>query len=173
MQIGVARYNAIYGSFATLPLFLLWVYIGWLVFLAGAEVAFACQVWRSYSRKKQPISPQGKLSLACSILELVYRNFGKGRLHDADEIADSLDLRFDEISDILTSLTKNGLLHHVDDPENSGYVPAIPQENLALSQVVATVFGPRPDKEHQLAAEAYEALQKFTEEKNIRTLQME
>ena len=41
LQIGVARYNAIYGSFATLPFFLIWMQMGWVVFLAGAEMAFA------------------------------------------------------------------------------------------------------------------------------------
>ena len=42
-QVGTARYNAIYGSFAALPLFLLWVQISWWVVLFGAELSFANQ----------------------------------------------------------------------------------------------------------------------------------
>ncbi|MDK2972036.1 MAG: rane protein [Candidatus Sumerlaeota bacterium] len=42
-QIGVGRANAIYGSFAALPLFLTWLQLSWIVVLFGAEVAWAHQ----------------------------------------------------------------------------------------------------------------------------------
>jgi membrane protein len=40
-QIGVARYNALYSTFAAIPLFLVWVFISWIVVLLGAEIAAA------------------------------------------------------------------------------------------------------------------------------------
>ena len=42
-QIGAARYNAIYGSFTALPLFLVWLQISWIIVLLGAEISFAHQ----------------------------------------------------------------------------------------------------------------------------------
>lgn len=51
-QIGVSRYNAIYGSFAALPLFLIWLQISWFVVLFGAEIAFALQHVRRYENSK-------------------------------------------------------------------------------------------------------------------------
>lgn len=39
-QIGVSNYGAIYGSFAALPLFLMWMHISWLIVLLGAEIAY-------------------------------------------------------------------------------------------------------------------------------------
>ena len=39
-QIGVSNYNAIYGSLAALPLFLVWMQISWTITLFGAELAF-------------------------------------------------------------------------------------------------------------------------------------
>ena len=42
-QLWVTGYNAIYGSFAALPLFMLWVQISWTICLFGAEMTFANQ----------------------------------------------------------------------------------------------------------------------------------
>lgn len=47
-QIGIARYNAIYGTFAALPIFLAWLQASWLIVLFGAEVSFAHQNYRTY-----------------------------------------------------------------------------------------------------------------------------
>ena len=43
LQIGVARYNAIYGALSQLPVTLVWIYLIWLVVLAGAELAAVCE----------------------------------------------------------------------------------------------------------------------------------
>ena len=40
-QIGVARYNALYSTFAAIPLFLVWLFISWIIVLFGAELAAA------------------------------------------------------------------------------------------------------------------------------------
>ena len=39
-QIGLSSYGAIYGSFAALPLFLIWLNTSWLIALIGAEIAY-------------------------------------------------------------------------------------------------------------------------------------
>ncbi|MBN1268549.1 MAG: YihY/virulence factor BrkB family protein [Kiritimatiellae bacterium] len=48
LQVGVARYNAIYGTFASVPIFLAWLYTSWVIVLLGAEVAFAIQNEATY-----------------------------------------------------------------------------------------------------------------------------
>jgi membrane protein len=47
-QIGIAKYNAIYGSFAALPLFLIWLNMSWLIVLFGAELAYSHQYIDTY-----------------------------------------------------------------------------------------------------------------------------
>ena len=47
-QIGVSKYNAIYGSFTALPLFLVWLQLSWIILLFGAEISFAHQNEESY-----------------------------------------------------------------------------------------------------------------------------
>jgi len=53
-QVGVSRYNAIYGSFAALPLFLIWLQLSWHIILFGAEVSFAVQNVNKYEYEINP-----------------------------------------------------------------------------------------------------------------------
>lgn len=72
-QLGVANYNAIYGSFAQLPLFLVWLYVSWVIVLLGAEMSFTFQHYRTFVREARfrAISHQERqaVALAC-LLEL-------------------------------------------------------------------------------------------------------
>jgi membrane protein len=47
-------YNVVYGAFAALPLFLLWIYLSWLIVLFGAELAAALGEWRSRAAAQAP-----------------------------------------------------------------------------------------------------------------------
>lgn len=63
-QLWVSRYNAIYGSFAALPLFLLWLQISWTICLFGAELTYAGQNIRNFSFDKDTkISAEGSGTL--------------------------------------------------------------------------------------------------------------
>ena len=46
-QIGVTKYNTIYGTFAALPLFLIWIHLSWVIILLGAKISFAFQNFTS------------------------------------------------------------------------------------------------------------------------------
>jgi len=50
-QLGVSRYNAIYGTLALLPVFMIWIYACWVIVLAGMEI-----VW--YLHNKSAAVPQ-------------------------------------------------------------------------------------------------------------------
>ena len=64
-QIGVASYGAIYGSFAALPLFLVWINTSWSVVLFGAEIAYAIDMIPYRYRESSQVS---KRQLAIGIL---------------------------------------------------------------------------------------------------------
>jgi len=74
------RYYAIYSSFAILLLFLLWLHIGWVIVLLGAQVAYAHQHLRDYAGEKESLvrSPAGQEKLALQLMLLIGRNFFHG-----------------------------------------------------------------------------------------------
>lgn len=48
-QVFVSRMNGIYGAFAAVPLFMIWINIGWFIILIGAELSYAFQHVDSYN----------------------------------------------------------------------------------------------------------------------------
>jgi membrane protein len=53
LQVGVSRSNAIYGTLALLPVFMVWIYTGWIIVLSGMEIV--CHVQgRDVSRDAPP-----------------------------------------------------------------------------------------------------------------------
>ena len=140
LQIGVARYNAIYGSFATLPLFLVWMQTGWVVFLAGAEMAFAVQVWRSYLWKGTMLSPSTRLALAFDIMETTLVDFHERRVTDRTSLTRRLKQPDACVVSVLESLLNKGLLRGVDG-EKDRFVPAAPAEEINPAEIVDLIYG--------------------------------
>ncbi|MFH0952913.1 MAG: YhjD/YihY/BrkB family envelope integrity protein [Verrucomicrobiota bacterium] len=70
LQVGVARYNVLYGTFLSVPIFLMWVYFSWVIVLLGAEIAFAIQNHATYQmeRSAHAASTKSKLLLALSVV---------------------------------------------------------------------------------------------------------
>ena len=48
-QVFVTRLNSIYGAFAAVPLFMIWINIGWFIILIGAELSYAFQHVDNYN----------------------------------------------------------------------------------------------------------------------------
>lgn len=76
-QIGVAKYGAIYGSFAALPLFLAWLYISWVIVLFGAEIAVAHENGETYGFHPDlsRLSVATRKVLMLRVLRLVVKRF--------------------------------------------------------------------------------------------------
>jgi membrane protein len=74
------RYYAIYSSFAILLLFLLWLHIGWVIVLLGAQVSYAHQHVHFFQGDRELLaqSPAGREKLVLHMLLLIGRNFYHG-----------------------------------------------------------------------------------------------
>lgn len=74
------RYYAIYSSFAILLLFLLWLHIGWVIVLLGAQVSYAHQHVHFFQGDRELLaqSPAGREKLVLHMMLLIGRNFYHG-----------------------------------------------------------------------------------------------
>ncbi len=143
-QVGVAKYGAIYGSFAALPLFLVWLQISWLIVLLGAEVSFAKQNVETYEFEADCLnaSHSFKRLISLYIVQLTVKNFCKGDSPwQAEQISHFLELPIRLVRQLLFELTEAGLLVEVkvNDSNNLFYQPARDPEQLTIFYVLDTL----------------------------------
>ena len=113
LQIGVSNYNAIYGSFATLPLFLVWMYLGWLSVLGGAQIAYACQNLHAYRLLPTSSEPSERLGAAFDIMDSVQKAFSENTLLTIAGLIDLLQPYHDAalVREVAEQLIAAGALH--------------------------------------------------------------
>lgn len=140
LQIGVARYNAIYGSFATLPLLLLWLQMAWFVFLAGAEVAYAIQTRPDYTWRDTPFNPVTRLALAFTIMETIMGDFTNGGVTCSRRLSEKTKQPANRIRTVIDDLLDGGKIRQVTG-KIDGFVPAVPMEGLQAAEIVDLIFG--------------------------------
>lgn len=140
-QIGVAKYNAIYGSFAALPLFLGWLQISWLIVLFGAELSFAHQNVDRYELEidSSDISYSQKRILTLFITHLVVKKFLKGEIAlTANDISDKLKIPIRIVRQILFDLQEAHVVSEIktDDPKTVTYQPAVSVNLITVKYVI-------------------------------------
>lgn len=139
-QIGAARYNAIYGSFAALPLFLVWLQLSWLIMLIGAELSFAHQNVDTYEFEPDSlkVSPHLKLLLTLQITHLIVKNFAGGKPpRTAGELSHELEIPIRLVNEIIFDLEQAHILSGTnrDDNREPAYQPALDISTLSIHAV--------------------------------------
>jgi membrane protein len=138
-QIGVARHNAIYGSFAALPLFLIWLQTSWMIVLFGAEISFAVDNEETYEfeRDCRDASLRMRRLVALRIVALCAQRFSTGEpAPTAVEIAHELDAPIRLVRGIVYELTQVRVLSPVPPESEPCYQPAQDVNRLTVSTVL-------------------------------------
>jgi membrane protein len=140
-QVGAAKYGAIYGSFAALPLFLIWLQISWLILLLGAELSFAEQNVETYELEPDclKISHSFKRLLSLGITHLCVKNFQDSQKpQTAEDISHHLEIPIRLVHQILYELTESRILSevHVDNGNVIAYQPSHDIENITIENTL-------------------------------------
>ena len=133
-----ARYAAIYSSFAIMIVFLIWVYVGWLIFLVGAEVAYFHQHPSAFIREALP-GGKGHRSqewLALSALvEITRRHLSDALPWQPTELATYLGVS--SLENLFDEFVRAGVLLRSAEPE--GIALARPPESVAVKDILDIV----------------------------------
>ena len=161
LQIGVSQYNAIYGSFATVPLFLIWLHLGWIFLLLGAALAYAIQNRNRYDPLTgNRATPLQRLQLAFDILQVVYDNFYHQQATTLPMLAKILPGEpIARLQELVRILYRGGLLFKVSDEDEIKVTPAQPLARLDGGRVLELILG-RPGTGRQadeIASRVYAA----------------
>ncbi len=140
-QVMMSKYNAIYGSFAALPLFLLWAQVSWLILLFGAELSFAAQNVQHYElgADTQNLSMRNRKQLALLVAHVVVKNFAQNRQPlSSSEIAQALGTPVRLVRETMYELTKCRITVETvtNDPKENAYVPATDIHLITVSYVL-------------------------------------
>lgn len=143
-QIGVAKFNAIYGSFAALPLFLVWLQISWLIVLFGAEIAYAHQNAKLYEHEPDCRKASFAFLRLCMLnsLTLIVKRFVAGdEALSVEQLAEKLGMPIRLMRDVLFKMTECGLVSELcgDEDEEKKYHPAEDPDKYSISFVLDRV----------------------------------
>ena len=133
----MSRYNAIYGSFAAFPLFLIWLQTSWLIVLFGAELAFAHQNVRNFEFEKDTrfISYSYKKLMAIYIAQHIVKRFDRGEKGpSAEDLTVELQLPVKLVKMLLYEMIEAGIVSEVFNQNNrdNTYQPAIDINKLTI-----------------------------------------
>jgi membrane protein len=102
-------YKLVYGAFASIPIFLLWVYLSWLTVLMGAVLTASMSHWRS-KNGIHPLSPEVKLYFAMCILRLLSESMRSGITRSLPMLSRELLLGYDSLEELLEKMAEINLV---------------------------------------------------------------
>lgn len=139
------RYETVYGSLATIPIFLIWLYVTWILVLVGLEVAYTHQNLRLLSARHrlEAATVRGRLTLAVRIMALVAGRLDAGEAPPAeDDLAERFCRESGLVSTVADQLEAAGLIRRVDtESGGTGLVPTRSVDRIPVEEIVRAVWG--------------------------------
>lgn len=146
------RYSTIYGSLAVIPIFLIWLYITWIIVLAGLEIAFTHQHFAALVRSKTDNGREqgARAMIGLQLYLQIARRFLRGQdPPTSDELSRRFLVSMGSVDNHLERLVAAGLVRKVAVGAGSeGVVPSRPPAQVPAREVIEA-FLPRADEEYR------------------------
>jgi len=142
LQVGMAKYNAIYGTFAALPVFMIWLYLSWSIVLLGAEVSWASQSVKRYWEERRSASASFAAREAIALrtmVDLAVAFQADATPLTATELAERMKAPSRLVLDIMDVLLDAGICSEVVTRNASAYQPARPLDHITPAMVIAAI----------------------------------
>ena len=141
-QIWMSSYNAIYGSFAALPLFMLWLQISWTICLFGAELCYTNQnlEYYDYNTRTSDISHRNRMMISALLMGRICKRLNsEQKPYTANELRNETKVPIRIVNDLLYQMVDAGLLAELSSDEKgitSRFIPALNVESLSFGTLV-------------------------------------
>ena len=134
--------SRLYGSLALIPILLFWVYVTWMVILAGLEVTRILQTLPAsrvgHFEKRRPAPPTRDPWLVIPVMSALSQAFDEGKTLGVGDIAEQLEAPRPTVVKIVDELVKRGLLHRVGSDDGEGFTLALPASRIRIADLIAT-----------------------------------
>lgn len=143
-QFGANSYNAIYGSFAQIPLLLLWLYVSWVIVLLGSQISHTTQCYADFLRKDRAggLTQSHRHALALFLALLAARAASRRRLPPpVPELAGALGLPEAIVAALWEALAASGLVVEAVSPGGRAFAPLARPEDVTVADVTRALDG--------------------------------
>ena len=140
-QIWVSNYNAIYGSFAVIPLFMLWMQISWTIILVGAELSYTIQNHDEFlsNSSQSELSYKTRFVLSAKIMSVICQRFAEGgQAYNSMQLKLKLGISMRVMSRLLYDLQQIHFITeimHDDKGEEVLFQPAEALDKLTIGEL--------------------------------------
>lgn len=142
-QIYVSKYNAIYGSFAFLPLLLIWLQLTWLILLVGCVLTYSMQNIFSFNfiGDLSKMSNNYDRKVTIILTAAIVGRFRKGKKPlTRTNLSFYYDIPIRVVTNICDNLYKAGLINYVVLPDDkTGVAPAVETGTLTVGELLSKV----------------------------------
>lgn len=124
-QVGITKLGTLYGSFAAIPLLMIWMQMSWVVLLMGAQLSYYMQNITRYEFEfdVQNVSPRQKKRLSLLVMHTLVADFIRGARPKAPEdISAQLSLPARTVHECLDLLRDSGMVTEVWDDSEERYI---------------------------------------------------
>ena len=141
----VPTYAVVYGVFATVPIFLIWIYLSWIVVLLGAVIAAYAPVAGTHIVRR-PEAPGSSFHLGVEILRALQaaKTAGRNGMTDS-ELSETLGVDPLQIGPLLDRLTAIDWVGKLDETGNPRYVVLVDEHVSAEPLLAALLLEPSPE----------------------------